>query len=114
MNQAEIKNLASQIVGDGESPNKYFVTHSAYCNVVDDDGEVDMQLIDGFSDDATTFGPFETYKEALEKFNDIDVDEDLGIGHVMIEDRLVGTLIEKGLELRMVKKYNTYEYVTHI
>ena len=39
MTQAEKKLLATQIVGDGQSPNRFFVTTSPYVTIVDEFGD---------------------------------------------------------------------------
>ena len=50
MTQAEIKKLASEIIGDGQTPNMWFVTSGPYVMVKNDEGDYDYELIEGYSD----------------------------------------------------------------
>jgi hypothetical protein len=104
MIQKEIKKLASEIIGDGQTPNKFFVTVSPYAKVYkNDDYDPEMELVDGFEDCnideyTITFGAFDTYEEACEAYDDIELDPYLGQCQVVIEDRLTGQIKEKCLE----------------
>jgi len=101
MTQQEIKKLASEIIGDGQTPNKFFVTVSPHIMVYTNDNEIDTRLMDGFDDaDAhtITFGAFDTFEEACEAYDDIDLDPYLGQCQVVIEDRLTGQIKQKCLE----------------
>jgi len=111
MTQVEIKALASKIIGDGQLPNKFFVTEGPYVMVRVDEYESECEKIEGFEDtQSTTYGPFDSYEEALEQYNDIDLDAEYGIGQVFIEDRLSGQMIEKYLEQEQRTVYNEVEY----
>jgi hypothetical protein len=111
MTQVEIKALASEIIGDGNLPNKFFVTEGPYVMVRVDAYESEFSKIEGFEDtQSTTYGPFDSYEEALEQYNDIDLDAEYGIGQVFIEDRLSGQVIEKYLEQEQRIVYNHVEY----
>ena len=92
LSQDEIKELAKQMVGDGESPNKWFVTVSPYIVYYkSNDTEPYTKLLDDFyKDDTYTYGPFDDYEDALECYEDHELDETHGVGQVFIEDRLSG------------------------
>lgn len=111
MTQQEIKKLASEIIGDGQLPNKFFVTESPMILVTDEFANRDYEPIEGYEDaDSYTFGPFDTYEEALAAYNESDLDSGEGIGSVMIEDRLTGTIQEKVLEKVVTVEYSYTEF----
>ena len=111
MTQQEIKKLASEIIGDGQLPNKFFVTESPNILVTNEFGDKDYETIEGYEDKwAYTFGPFDTYEEALAAYNDSDLDFHDGVGSIMIEDRLTGTIQEKALEKVVRIDYSYVEY----
>jgi hypothetical protein len=111
MTQVEIKKLASEIIGDGELPNKFFVTETAYILVRDEFGGADYEPIEGYNADSSyTFGPFDTYEEALAAYNESELDFHDGVGSVQIEDRLTGTIQEKNLEKIVRIDYSYVEY----
>jgi hypothetical protein len=108
MTQAEVKKLASEIIGDGQSPNQWFVTTSPYVKVYNEEvyGYDDKRL-EGYDrvDDIYTHGPFDTYAEAVECFDDQELDVDYGVGQVCIEDRECGTVTEKWLKEKVTVVY---------
>lgn len=111
MTQQEIKELASKIIGDGQLPNKFFVTESPMILVTGGFGERDYDYIEGYENsDPTTFGPFDTYEEALAAYDKADLDIYEGIGSVTIEDRLTGQIKEKVLEKIVRTDYSYVEY----
>ena len=111
MTQEEIKKLASEIIGDGQLPNKFFVTESPNIFVTGEFGGTDYETIEGYEEAPSyTFGPFDTYEEALAAYNDSDLDFHEGVGSVMIEDRLTGTIQEKSLEKIVRIDYSYVEY----
>jgi hypothetical protein len=113
MTQVEIKALASEIIGDGQLPNKFFVTEGPYVMVRVDEYESDFAKIEGFEDtQSTTYGPFDSYEDALEQYNECELDEGCGIGQVFIEDRLSGQMREKYLEKeeKVITRYTRNEY----
>lgn len=98
MTQKEIKQLASEVVGDGKSPNMFFVTAGPYIRVTDEFGDFDTELMDGFDDThSETFGPFNTLEDAEKVYDDIELDIYSGTCEVFIEDRKTGTIKEKYL-----------------
>lgn len=109
MTQQEIKALASKIVGDGKSPNKWFVTAGPYCQKGDD-----YVLLQGFDPvkDVTTYGPFLSPEDALECYEGLDLDANVGIGQVFVEDRKTGTVKEKFLRAKVRVVYEEDEYTT--
>jgi hypothetical protein len=107
MTQSEIKALASKIVGDGKSPNKWFVTAGPYC--VKGEEAVILQGFDA-EKDVTTYGPFLSREEALECYDGLDLDANVGIGQVFIEDRKTGTVKEKFLRAKVRVVYEEDEY----
>lgn len=105
MTQTEIQELARNIIGDGQSPNKWFVTQSAYVKYYVSDWEMDSKLLQGHSDTDIYTQVFDSYEDALEAYDDIYLDPDLGIGSVMIEDREIGVVREKWLTEKVVIDY---------
>jgi len=105
------KELARELVGDSKTPNVWFVTYSAYIMVREDFYTSDFELLNGYSKkDSETFGPFYSYQEACDKYDDIDLDPDCGIGQAFIEDRLIGTVKEKYLEKVIKVDYSFNEH----
>ena len=108
MTQTEIKKLASEMVGDGKHPNMFFVTKAPYIII-----NSDLEIMEGYVDsDSETYGPFNSYNEALECFNETELDITLGTGQIFIEDRLVGTIKEKFLveEVTITHYEDEYDY----
>ena len=104
------KDLASEIIGDGKSPNVWFVTQSPYYMKYKD-GYGESFLLDGFdaSDYSVMFGPFFTYKDACAQYDEIELEAYDGVGTVTIEDRKIGTVKEKFLEERITVDYSYNE-----
>jgi hypothetical protein len=104
------KDLASEIIGDGKSPNVWFVTQSPYYMKYKD-GYGESFLLDGFdaSEYSVMFGPFFSYKDACAKYDEIELEAYDGVGTVMIEDRKIGTVKEKFLEERITVDYSYNE-----
>jgi hypothetical protein len=98
MTQAEIKALASEIIGDGQLPNKFFVTTSPWVTIVDEYGDQDSELLDGFRPSDTWTQVFDTYEEANDHFQKIELDIYDGTAQVCIEDRLTGQIKEISLQ----------------
>jgi len=98
MTQTEIKALASEIIGDGQLPNKFFVTTGPWVTVVDEFGDQDSELLDGYTADDTWTQVFDTYEEANDHFQKIELDIYDGISQIMLEDRLTGVIKETSLE----------------
>jgi hypothetical protein len=105
MTQAEKKLLATQIVGDGQSPNRFFVTTSPYVTIVDEFGDQDSEMLKGFNDDDVWTEVFDTYEEANKHFENIELDIYDGIAQIMLEDRLIGVIKEVSLEKVMKVDY---------
>ena len=112
MNHTMAKDLAREMVGDGQTPNLWFVTYGPYVMVDNKYGDRDFDLISGFDaiKDTYTFGPFATYQEALDHYNEIDLSFDYGIGQAFIEDRKCGTITEKWLYERVRIEYEQDEH----
>ena len=111
MTQQEVKKLASEIIGDGQLPNKFFVTESANILVTNEFGDKDYEILPGYEEEPSyTFGPFNTLEEALAAYDDADLDIYEGIGSVVIEDRLTGQIKEKTLEKIVRTDYSYVEY----
>jgi hypothetical protein len=98
MTQAEIKALATEIIGDGQMPNKFFVTTSPWVTIVDEYGDQDSELLDGYTADDTWTQVFDTYEEANDHFQRIELDIYDGTAQVCIEDRLTGQIKEISLQ----------------
>jgi hypothetical protein len=91
-----VKLLASEIIGDGQSPNIWFVTKSS--NVISEDSGFDERLPNFENEESTTYGPFYSYADACKKYESIDLSVKYGIGQVCIEDREIGVVKEKVFE----------------
>jgi len=98
MTQAEKRKLASEIIGDGQLPNKFFVTTGPYVTIVDEFGDQDSEMLKGFSDTDVWTDVFDTYEEANKHFENIELDIYNGIAQIILEDRLTGTIKEVSLE----------------
>jgi hypothetical protein len=116
MTQQEIKKLASEMIGDDGTPNMWFVTAGPYIAVEEDasiHGEgMSYELIDGYekNSDTCTYGPFNTYEDAVECYDEQELCVDNGVGQVMIEDRQCGVVKEKWLVKKTVVQYVEDEY----
>jgi hypothetical protein len=106
------KQLAREMVGDGQTPNMWFVTSGPYVAVHDGDCSYDFELIEGYDSDKDTYteGPFPSYEAALKCYNEIELSFDWGIGQAFIEDRECGTVTEKWLTRRVRIEYEQDEY----
>jgi hypothetical protein len=104
------KDLASEIIGDGKSPNVWFVTQSPYYMKYKD-GYGESFLLDGFdaSEYSVMFGPFFSYKDACAQYDEIELEAYDGVGTVTIEDRKIGVVKEKFLEERITIDYSYNE-----
>ena len=104
------KDLASEIIGDGKSPNVWFVTQSPYFMKYKD-GYGESFLLDGFdaADYSVMFGPFYSYKDACAQYDEIELEAYDGVGTVTIEDRKIGVVKEKFLEERITVDYSYNE-----
>jgi hypothetical protein len=105
MTQAEIKALASEIIGDGQLPNKFFVTTGPWVTIVDEFGDQESELLDGFNESDTWTQVFDTYEEANKHFQNIELDIYDGTAQVLLEDRLTGVIKEIRLEKVMRVDY---------
>jgi len=92
-----IKDHPRQIVGDGQKPNRWFVSFSPYF-MREVDGCWEYQNFEGTSDsDTTTYGPFPSLEEAEVCFANIELDASIKVGSKAIEDRMTGTVKELNL-----------------
>jgi len=91
-----VTRLAMNIIGDGKSPNVWFVTQSSYFMRYKD-GYGESILLEGCdeSESSPMFGPFFSYSDACAKYDEIELDPQNGIGTVTIEDRVMGVVREK-------------------
>lgn len=96
MNKKEIQDLATQIVGDGKTPNKYFVSISPYYLDLPNGGYV---LMEGYDEQKNFLVEmFDTQEEAQDFYDKQDLSDENGVGIVTMEDRLLGTIKEKTLQ----------------
>jgi hypothetical protein len=104
------KDLAMNIIGDGKSPNVWFVTQSPYYMKYKD-GYGESFLLDGFdvAEYSVMFGPFFSYKDACAQYDEIELEAYDGVGTVTIEDRVIGVVKEKFLEERITVDYSYNE-----
>jgi hypothetical protein len=100
------KDLATEIIGDGKSPNVWFVTQSPYFMKYKD-GYGESFLLDGYdaAEYSVMFGPFFSYKDACAQYDEIELEAYDGVGTVTIEDRKIGVVKEKFLEERITVDY---------
>jgi hypothetical protein len=98
MTNAEKKALASEIIGDGQLPNKFFVTTGPWVTVVDEYGDQEFELLDGYNEDDTVTEVFDSYEEANQYFERIELDIYDGTAQVLLEDRLTGVIKDYSLE----------------
>jgi hypothetical protein len=98
MTQAEKRELASEIIGDGQLPNKFFVTTAPYVTIVDEFGDQDSEMLEGFSDIDVWTEVFDTYEDANKYFESIELDIYDGTAQILLEDRKTGVIKEVGLQ----------------
>ena len=98
MTQSEIKKLASEVIGDGQLPNKFFVTTGPWVTVVDEYGDQEFELLDGYNEDDTVTEVFDSYEEANKYFESIELDIYDGTAQILLEDRKTGVIKEVGLQ----------------
>ena len=98
MTQAEKRELASEIIGDGQLPNKFFVTTGPWVTIVDEYGDQDSETLEGFSDIDVWTEVFDTYEDANKYFESIELDIYDGTAQILLEDRKTGTIKEVSLE----------------
>jgi hypothetical protein len=98
MTQAEIKALASEIIGDGQLPNKFFVTTEPWVTIVDEFGDKESELLDGFYESDIWTQVFDTYEEANKHFESIELDIHDGTAQIVLEDRKTGVIKEVSLQ----------------
>lgn len=106
------KEMAREMVGDGQLPNIWFVTYGPYVAVHNGDYGYDFELIEGYDSegDVYTSGPFTSYEAALTAYNEIELSFDYGVGQAFIEDRECGIVTEKWLDKRVRTEYVQDEY----
>jgi len=110
MTQQEIQKMATEMIGDGQSPNKWFVTQSAWVKYYPTYGVLDSKLIPGWSEKDTHTEVFDSYEEACEAYDDGVLDISFGLGSVMIEDREIGVVKERWLTEKLVVEYYEDEH----
>ena len=98
MTNLEKKMLASEIVGDGHLPNKFFVTTGPWVTIVDEYGDQESELLDGYSENDTVTEVFDTYEDADKYFSSIELDIYDGTAQILLEDRLIGVIKDVYLE----------------
>jgi len=97
-----VKQLATKIVGDGKSPNKYFVTiaYGWYKPKESDNVGIEMKQADNSLDSVTVL--FTSRADAEQFYDNVpmyaaSIDKVTGetIGQIILEDRKNGTIKEK-------------------
>lgn len=112
---ADAKTLASQVVGDGGSPNMFFVTTYPDIYVIDKDGDGEYKTVDWLveerkADYTHTYGPFHSYSEAQRAYDVLELDVHTGVCTVVMEDRHSGTIKEKFLRKVVKVDYHIDEH----
>ena len=97
---ADLESDARTMVGDGQLPNKYFVSVSNDYNIMVTSGEMEgiEGYLKGFKSQGRTVARFDTYNEAKEFVDTIALgskDANTTVIRVTIEDRLSGEVYEK-------------------
>lgn len=98
MTQPEIKALASEIIGDGQLPNKFFVTTAPWVTIVDEFGDQGFEMLEGFNESDIWTEVFDTYEDANKYFESIELDIYHGTAQILLEDRKTGVIKEVSLE----------------
>lgn len=114
--KTEVKALASQVIGDGGSPNMFFVSTYPHVYVVDEFGDGEFQKVDWLEEEYRkdyihTYGPFHSYSEAQKVYDELELDLYTGICGVCMEDRLTGNIKEKFLRKVVKVDYHFDETV---
>ena len=112
MTQKEIKALASEIIGDGQLPNKFFITTGPYVRVTSEFGEQSSELLDGYYETDSWTQVFDTYEEANDHFEKIELDIYDGTAEIFMEDRLTGVIKESYLE-KVIRTDYTFSGYSH-
>lgn len=116
MTQQEVKVLACQIIGDGGTPNMFFVTKYPDVYVVDEFGDGNSETVDWLKEEhrkdnyVHTYGPFHSYSEAQNAYDELELDTYTGICTVVMEDRRTGTIKEKFLRKVVTVDYHFGEH----
>lgn len=110
MTNQEAQKLARELAVDGQDPNMFFVISGPYYYEVDEFGDAQSILIDGYNHNDTETKVFDTLEEAEEYYDTVDLDIYEGIGQVMIEDRKTGVIKEKTLEKMVRIEYSFREH----
>lgn len=102
----DVADQLAKVSGDGKEPNLFFVISSNDYMFYDSNN--DMQWYSDKYKEAPvkieseirveTFGPYEELKDAMKKSDELDLDQEVGPRHVMIEDRRTGLIFEKYLK----------------
>lgn len=96
----DLGELARKMVGDGQDPNKFFVTLS-YGHIYDKSIEDSYEVEGYLQKNPETVLMVDTYEEALEEADSYELDleeqEDM-LTQIMIEDRKVGTVYERSVQ----------------
>ena len=68
------KAMAREMVGDGQSPNLWFVTSGPYIAVSNGYDGYDFESIEGYNAEVDTYteGPFTSYEDALKCYDEIE------------------------------------------
>lgn len=103
--QEALRDMVRTYVGDGGTPNMFFITLSPHVRIYNQFGDWDYELADGANhDDFTHYGPYMDYATARKAFDEVEL---YGTEtSVMLEDRKTGTIVERSLEKVIVTEYH--------
>jgi hypothetical protein len=108
----ESEKLAREIVGDGKTPNKFFVSVSNQILAVVDPGEgneyISKEGPDVECKRAMSPVVFDSFEKAKELADEVELDASGDVTSVMIEDRLTGVVYERTLEKHVKVVYDEY------
>lgn len=120
MTQEEIKMMASEMVGDGETPNKFFVTVSSKYNIVFNDQGMQYEELKDHTpserQEETTTKVFDEFDDAIKYYEEVELSIDDNATQVMLEDRLTGMIAERYLSKKIRIDYvedgydDTYQF----
>lgn len=113
MTQEKIQKMASEMVGDGKKPNKFFVTVSnKYIYVRDGLGEIYEELNDRIrpGQEESTTEVFDEFDDAMKYYEEVELSIDDSATEVILEDRLTGVIAHRYLTKKIRIDYEEDGY----
>jgi hypothetical protein len=107
--------MATKQVGDGKTPNKYWVSVASDYKIIRDGEVSNVGGAPGGTTNSHTVRVFDTYKDATDYAKSIDFDsmvDGVVVRSIIIEDRLSGVIAERILEEREITRREISEDVS--